>query len=152
MSKLPELCLDNFKYLRSVSVFNSSHQTNANRGGGLASDDESDEGEEGDYTVYECPGLATVSIITERNIRKGRILYCILCISQFLLLLCKWYFRLARWRCEILCFQKIKHRKLLRCHQLSLPIEKIERNSNIYNEQRHHNVKTKKQAQAISAP
>ena len=27
----------------------------------MVSDDESDEGEEGDYTVYECPGLATVS-------------------------------------------------------------------------------------------
>ena len=38
-----------------------SHQNNANRGGALVSDDESDEGEEGDYTVYECPGLATVS-------------------------------------------------------------------------------------------
>ena len=37
-----------------------SHQNNANRGGALVSDDESDEGEEGDYTVYECPGLATV--------------------------------------------------------------------------------------------
>ena len=41
----------------------SSHQNNANRGGALVSDDESDEGEEGDYTVYECPGLATVFIL-----------------------------------------------------------------------------------------
>ena len=40
-----------------------SHQNNANRGGALVSDDESDEGEEGDYTVYECPGLATVFIL-----------------------------------------------------------------------------------------
>ena len=40
-----------------------SHQNNANRGGALVSDDESDEGEEGDYTVYECPGLATVLIL-----------------------------------------------------------------------------------------
>lgn len=29
--------------------------------GGVASDCESDDGEEGDYTVYECPGLAPVS-------------------------------------------------------------------------------------------
>ena len=30
--------------------------------GGLGSDEgESDDGEEGDYTVYECPGLAPVS-------------------------------------------------------------------------------------------
>ena len=42
-------------------TFLYSHQNNANRGGALVSDDESDEGEEGDYTVYECPGLATVS-------------------------------------------------------------------------------------------
>ena len=41
-------------------MFYCSHQNNANRGGALVSDDESDEGEEGDYTVYECPGLATV--------------------------------------------------------------------------------------------
>ena len=41
-------------------MFCCSHQNNANRGGALVSDDESDEGEEGDYTVYECPGLATV--------------------------------------------------------------------------------------------
>ena len=31
--------------------------------GGVASDCESDDGEEGDYTVYECPGLAPVSTI-----------------------------------------------------------------------------------------
>ena len=41
-------------------MFHCSHQNNANRDGALVSDDESDEGEEGDYTVYECPGLATV--------------------------------------------------------------------------------------------
>jgi len=29
-----------------------------------ASDCDSDEGEEGDYTVYECPGLAPVKIIS----------------------------------------------------------------------------------------
>ena len=30
--------------------------------GGIGSDEgESDDGEEGDYTVYECPGLAPVS-------------------------------------------------------------------------------------------
>ena len=28
----------------------------------MLSDDDSDEGEEGDYTVYECPGLAPVSL------------------------------------------------------------------------------------------
>ena len=44
-----------------------SHQNNANRGGALVSDDESDEGEEGDYTVYECPGLATVCPSTIYN-------------------------------------------------------------------------------------
>ena len=31
-------------------------------GNGGGSDCESDDGEEGDYTVYECPGLAPVSI------------------------------------------------------------------------------------------
>ena len=33
-------------------------------GAGHGSDCESDDGEEGDYTVYECPGLAPVSIIS----------------------------------------------------------------------------------------
>jgi len=30
--------------------------------GSMEDDENSDEGDEGDYTVYECPGLAPVSI------------------------------------------------------------------------------------------
>jgi len=52
---------------QQMIAFDNSHQTNGNRGGALVSDDESDEGEEGDYTVYECPGLATTGEMEVRN-------------------------------------------------------------------------------------
>merc|ERR1712072_782139 len=45
-----------YQHQKQQMIAFDSHQPNPNRGGGLASDDESDEGEEGD-TVYECPGL-----------------------------------------------------------------------------------------------
>jgi hypothetical protein len=38
--------------------------TGADRRNGAVSDNESEDGEEGDYTVYECPGLAPVSRYT----------------------------------------------------------------------------------------
>jgi len=52
---------------QQMIAFDNSHQTNGTRGGALVSDDESDEGEEGDYTVYECPGLATTGEMEVRN-------------------------------------------------------------------------------------
>ena len=49
----------------SRNNFNCSASGTDKRGvngvGGIGSDCESDDGEEGDYTVYECPGLAPVS-------------------------------------------------------------------------------------------
>ena len=58
------------KLAQSAQMYHYQHQKNqmiafgrANGGPGNNSDNESDEGEaeEGDYTVYECPGLASVS-------------------------------------------------------------------------------------------
>ena len=50
------------KYQRESvsSVF--SHQNGGTRNRFGSEDNDSDEGEEGDYTVYECPGLAPVSL------------------------------------------------------------------------------------------
>jgi len=56
-----------YQHQKQQMIAFDSHQNNANRGGGLVSDDESDEGEEGDYTVYECPGLATTGEMEVRN-------------------------------------------------------------------------------------
>lgn len=56
-----------YQHQKQQMIAFDSHQNNANRGGGLLSDDESDEGEEGDYTVYECPGLATTGEMEVRN-------------------------------------------------------------------------------------
>jgi len=56
-----------YQHQKQQMIAFDSHQPNPNRGGGLASDDESDEGEEGDYTVYECPGLATTGEMEVRN-------------------------------------------------------------------------------------
>ena len=39
-----------------------SHQNGGTRNRFGSEDNDSDEGEEGDYTVYECPGLAPVSL------------------------------------------------------------------------------------------
>ena len=33
------------------------------KGENLEDEENSDEGDEGDYTVYECPGLAPVSLV-----------------------------------------------------------------------------------------
>ena len=44
------------------SSASGSDKRGVNGVGGIGSDEgESDDGEEGDYTVYECPGLAPVS-------------------------------------------------------------------------------------------
>lgn len=56
-----------YQHQKQQMIAFDSHQTNANRGGALVSDDESDDGEEGDYTVYECPGLATTGEMEVRN-------------------------------------------------------------------------------------
>jgi len=56
-----------YQHQKQQMIAFDSHQNNANRGGALVSDDESDEGEEGDYTVYECPGLATTGEMEVRN-------------------------------------------------------------------------------------
>ena len=52
----------------SRNNFNCSASGTDKRGvngvGGIGSDCESDDGEEGDYTVYECPGLAPVSDVS----------------------------------------------------------------------------------------
>lgn len=57
-----------YQHQKQQMIAFDSHQNNANRGGGgLVSDDESDDGEEGDYTVYECPGLATTGEMEVRN-------------------------------------------------------------------------------------
>merc|ERR1711974_116152 len=56
-----------YQHQKQQMITFDSHQNNANRGGALVSDDESDEGEEGDYTVYECPGLATTGEMEVRN-------------------------------------------------------------------------------------
>ena len=46
------------------------------------SDNESEDGEEGDYTVYECPGLAPVILPTIINIEINRSAGC--CCGRFL--------------------------------------------------------------------
>jgi len=56
-----------YQHQKQQMIAFDSHQNNANRGGALVSDDESDDGEEGDYTVYECPGLATTGEMEVRN-------------------------------------------------------------------------------------
>ena len=45
------------------STFFSANGTGTDKRNGAASDCESDDGEEGDYTVYECPGLAPVGFL-----------------------------------------------------------------------------------------
>lgn len=42
----------------------SSNRANNERRGSVSEGDSDEENEEGDYTVYECPGLAAVSYIT----------------------------------------------------------------------------------------
>lgn len=37
------------------------------RNGSVSDPESEEENEEGDYTVYECPGFATVSIVTFLN-------------------------------------------------------------------------------------
>ena len=43
-------------YITSLIFSNAGNE----RQNGAVSDNESEDGEEGDYTVYECPGLAPV--------------------------------------------------------------------------------------------
>lgn len=56
-----------YQHQKQQMIASDSHQNYGNRGGALVSDDESDDGEEGDYTVYECPGLATTGDMEVRN-------------------------------------------------------------------------------------
>ena len=55
--------------VKATKIFCSNNGPDRRNGG--VSDNESEDGEEGDYTVYECPGLAPVSYKVE-NISSGR--------------------------------------------------------------------------------
>jgi len=55
-----------YQHQKQQMIAFDSHQNGGNRNR-LASDDESDDGEEGDYTVYECPGLAPTGEMEVRN-------------------------------------------------------------------------------------
>ena len=89
----------------------------------MVSDDESDEGEEGDYTVYECPGLATVSTyLTPVMINLKRDVFTMF-YTPFRIVLTHFvpFYRPEKWKFAIHCFQKTKHQKLLQCRTHSLP-------------------------------
>lgn len=52
---------------QQMIAFDSANGSNGRGNGGVASDCESDDGEEGDYTVYECPGLAPAGEMEVHN-------------------------------------------------------------------------------------
>ena len=136
----------------ALSVFFSANGGGA-RSGAAASDCESDDGEEGDYTVYECPGLAPVrswyfatngaqGAITRKGmlqqwliLQTSTTLYS--CQQQFRNVALKFpgtylqiyifclFFRLARWKCEIRSSKTIQPQKLESKHQQKKASPKI---------------------------
>ena len=54
-------CSEMEKFVMAFVFIFSANGSGTDKRNGAASDCESDDGEEGDYTVYECPGLAPVS-------------------------------------------------------------------------------------------
>lgn len=49
-------------------MFYRNSSVKEGRCGSITDPDSDDDNEEGDYTVYECPGLAPVSYFYEKNV------------------------------------------------------------------------------------
>lgn len=55
-------CLNKIKQYSCVLLFFCSRVAATDRHGSVSEADSDEENEEGDYTVYECPGLAPVRV------------------------------------------------------------------------------------------
>ena len=79
---------------QQMIAFDTTQDKERPRNGGGNISESEDEGEEGDYTVYECPGLAPVGFKKKSSVSGFQFIFAI--------------FRRVKWRYETPCLKMIK--------------------------------------------